>query len=83
MSVPPTAWYSEWTVVRGQAELPCLVPRPLDPSDKPLLALWYREAQPTVPIYRLVTIVPVYYNVLNNVISMYMTFLCRIPGREL
>ncbi|XP_045133335.1 nephrin-like [Portunus trituberculatus] len=45
------AWFSEWTVVRGQAELPCLVPRPTDPNDKPLLALWYKENQPTVPIY--------------------------------
>ncbi|XP_071530540.1 nephrin-like isoform X2 [Panulirus ornatus] len=45
------AWFSEWTVVRGQAELPCLVPLPKDPNDKPLLALWYKETQPTVPIY--------------------------------
>ncbi|XP_066977555.1 nephrin-like [Macrobrachium rosenbergii] len=45
------AWFTEWSVVRGQAELPCLVPQPTDPADKPLLALWYKESQPTVPIY--------------------------------
>ncbi|KAK8744330.1 hypothetical protein OTU49_000748, partial [Cherax quadricarinatus] len=45
------AWFSEWTVVRGQAELPCLVPLPTDSNDKSLLVLWYKETQPTVPIY--------------------------------
>ena len=47
-----TAWYSEFVVVRGQAELPCLVPDPRLETDRPVLVLWYKQDQSKVPIYR-------------------------------
>lgn len=31
--------------------MPCIVPMPMDKTDKPLLVLWYKESQATVPIY--------------------------------
>ncbi|XP_047741592.1 nephrin [Hyalella azteca] len=50
-SATSTVWYSEFVVVRGQAELPCLVPDPPSQTDRPLLVLWYKQDQSQVPIY--------------------------------